>query len=326
MELLLLSADDLRQALPMPDAIEAMKGAFAAYSTGKGLAPPRLHLEVDGVDDGLVLSMAGQVTGEVLAVKVVSVYPGNEAKNKPAIHGLVLVLDEATGEPLALCEGAFLTALRTGAASGAATDLLARTDARLGALIGCGAQGQTQVQAICAARPLTEVRVYDLDLARVQGLIAAVQPTVEAKLVAVGRAEEAVDGADVICSATPSRGPVVSGSAIAAGTHINAVGSFTPEMCEWDEELIGRSRVVVDSHAAAVREAGELLRADRMRTTKHEDWVELGLIAAGDAPGRQSPDEITLFKTVGLAVQDAAAAGRAVAQARARGLGRTIEL
>ncbi len=325
MDLLLLSADDLRMALPMTEAIEAMKQAFAAFSSGRATAPPRLHLDVASAD-GVVLSMAGHVPGAGLAVKVVSVFPANAQRDLPTIHGLVLVLDEETGEPRALCDGAALTAIRTGAASGAATDLLARPDCALGALLGCGVQGRTQVQAVCCVRALREVRVFDLDAARVRQFITTVQPTVEAKLIVAQSPEAAVDGAEIICSATPARRPLVHGDAVAPGAHINAVGSFTPDMAEWDAALIGRSRVFVDSREAAGLEAGELLRAEQARATQRDAWTELGAVIAGAAPGRRSPDEITLFKTVGLAVQDAAAASRALAGARRQGLGAAVRL
>jgi alanine dehydrogenase len=325
MELLLLSAADLRAALPMADAIAAMKQAFAAYSTGQGAAPPRLHLETKP-QEGIVLSMAGQVPGEGLVVKVVSVFPKNAQKNLPLIHGLVLVLDEETGEPRALCEGSALTALRTGAASGAATDLLARPEVSVGAVLGGGIQGKTQLQAICCARPLREVRVFDVDPDRVRAFIADVRPTVEARLVAADSAEEAAEGAEVICSATPAREPIVAGDCIAPGTHINAVGSFTLEMGEWDDGLIGRARVFVDSREAASLEAGELVRAEQAGQTQREQWTELGEVVTGGRIGRQTDTEITLFKSVGLAVQDAAAAGRALRAAVEQGLGRRVEL
>ncbi len=325
MELRLLSAADLRAALPMSEAIAAMKQAFAAYSTGQGAAPPRLHLDTKP-QEGIVLSMAGQVPGEGLVVKVVSVFPENAKRKLPLIHGLVLVLDEETGEPRALCEGGALTALRTGAASGAATDLLARPEVSIGAVLGSGIQGKTQLQAICCARPLREVRIFDLDADRVRALIADAQPTVEAKLIAAGSAAEAVEGAEVICSATPAREPIVAGDRIALGTHINAVGSFTLAMGEWDAGLIGRARVFVDSREAAALEAGELVRAEKAGQTQRDQWTELGEVVTGGRPGRQAVEEITFFKSVGLAVQDAAAAGRALRVAQAQGLGQRLEL
>ncbi|MEM9382018.1 MAG: ornithine cyclodeaminase family protein, partial [Planctomycetota bacterium] len=229
MRLLVLDAASLRDALPMPDAIQAMKDGFGALAAGEVVAPQRAAI---GMEDrgATTLLMGAEVPSMGLAAKVVSVFPGNAAEGRPVVTGLALVLDPATGEPAALVEGAALTAWRTGAASGAATDLLARDDARTGALIGCGTQGATQLRAIDAARDLDEVRVFARSPQGVRGVCDAEAPPVRARVGTPATAREAVRGADVVCTATSSHAPVVEGADIEHGALVNGVGSFTLEM------------------------------------------------------------------------------------------------
>jgi ornithine cyclodeaminase/alanine dehydrogenase-like protein (mu-crystallin family) len=330
MNLLALSADDLRRALPMDATISAMKDAFAALSTGEARMPVRSAVPVEPVD-GVALLMGaylpeGTSTDVSLAAKVVSVFHRNDTLGKPVVNGVLLILDPNTGEPTALCDGGFLTAWRTGAATGAATDLLARSDAKTGAVIGCGEQARTQVLGIDAVRTLRTIRVHGRRGERVRALIDEVQPRCRAALVAAGSPAEAVRGADVVCAATNSRTPVFPGDALAGGAHVNGIGSFTLEMRELDETTVDRAKIFVDSVPAALEEAGELVHALREGRTKKEEWTELGLVVAGQAEGRQRPDEITLFKSVGQAVQDAAAGALALRRARESGLGRMVRL
>ncbi len=325
MKLLCLSESDMRAALPMRGAIEVMKTAFAALSTGVASAPPRGVVKCPE-SDGLTLLMGANVPGTGLAAKVVSIFQGNEKQNKRVVNGLVLVLNQSTGEPEALLDGTFLTAWRTGASTGAATDLLARPDARVGVMIGCGAQARTQVLGIDSARQLDCIRVCGRSGDRVAAFVDELQPHVDARLEVAESRRAAVEEADVVCTATTSYTPVFEGAWLKAGAHVNGIGSFTREMRELDHVTVARARIVVDAVEAAANEAGDLLFAERSGHTKRTEWVELGLIAAGQAAGRQSDEEITLFKSVGHAVQDVAASARAVKAARERGLGKEIEL
>jgi ornithine cyclodeaminase len=324
-QLTLLTADDFRAALPMGDAIQAMKDAFTAFSGGRAAVPLRPVIPVPPVE-GMMLVKPAYVEGSGLGAKLVSVFPRNTEMGKPTIHGLVILLDPETGEPTALCDGGFVTAWRTGAASGAATDALARPEACVGAVLGCGAQGPTQVLGIDAVRSLEEIRLYDRDPERAARLVEAWQPHVGARLVAVSSAREAVEGADVVCAATTAKTPVVEGRLLRPGTHVNGIGSFTAEMQEIDAEAVARSRVFVDSLESARAEAGDLVIAAGRGETRPEDWTEIGRVFDGSAPGRRSPEEITLFKSVGVAVQDVVAGARALERARAMGRGSTVEL
>lgn len=312
MTLPFFTAEDIRRALPMREAIEAMRAAFIAFSEGRAHIPQRLSISIPE-QEGITLVMPGYVPPDALGLKVVSVFPRNPARGLPTLSALVVMLDPETGAPAALLDGAFLTAWRTGAASGLATDLLARPDAESLALIGAGAQARTQLLAVAAVRSLRRVRVYSRTPARAQALIEEMQGQegIPQDIAVAPTPEAAVAEADIVCTATNSSIPVFDGQALRPGTHINAIGSFTLEMRELDEETFRRAaRVVVDSRAAALAEAGEVVWAIRQGILREADLVELGEIAAGRRPGRERPEEITLFKSVGLAVQDLVAAQR----------------
>ena len=325
MKLRVLGAEALRQSLTMTETIEAMKRAFAAYSSGAATVPQRLGLAVPP-GDGVLLVKPALLPDEAVGAKLVSFFPGNAGRGRPVISGLVVLFDPATGEPVGLCDGGFLTAWRTGAASGAATDLLASTDATVGAVIGCGAQGRTQALAIDTVRRLEEIRLFDLNQAGVEAFAEEMAPQLSARLVPAGSVEEAVAGADVICTATTAREPVIHGEFLADGAHLNGVGSFTPAMCEVDGVAIARALIVVDSRSAGQTEAGELIRAAADGITDPEDWVELGEIVNGDHPGREPGSRLSFFKSVGLAVQDMAAAALAFRRADELGLGDDVDL
>jgi ornithine cyclodeaminase len=264
-----------------------------------------------------------------LGFKMVSVFEGNRDKGLPTISAMVCVVDEETGAPAAIMNGAYLTALRTGAVSGAATDLLARPDAKNLVVIGAGAQGVTQAAAVAAVRPIEKITVVDLSedsLQRYKEDIARDGPEL-ADRVETSSDASVVRDADVICTATTSRRPVFKDSDVKPGTHVNGIGAFTPEMQELPPELVARATLVVDQIHAVLEEAGDFIipiangQLDKARVDR-----ELGQVAAGEAPGRASDDEITLFKSVGNAVQDVTVARRAVTQALATGAGREVSI
>ena len=329
MKLRILGADDVRAALPMADAIRAMKDAFRQFSAGQADVPLRSRLEVPQAG-GLALFMPAflKESGD-LAVKAVSVFPGNVELGLPTIHALVIAFDSRTGAPTAVMEGAALTALRTGAASGAATDVLARAESSVLACFGSGAQARTQIEAVCTERPIRQVRIFSLDPDSARRMAADLdgQTASGARLSLAASAEEAVSGADVICTATTSSTPVFADHALAEGVHINAIGAFTPEMQEIDPATVARARIFVDSRNACLAEAGDLIQPLRSGLiTESAIEAELGQVLAGEKRGRLSAAEITLFKSVGLAVQDAVAAGAILRRAETEGLGRIIEM
>jgi len=323
MGLLVLTAAELERLLPMGALVEAMKRAFAALTAGEALLPGRGVLSTE---PGVTLTMPGAIHGRALGAKLVSLFPGNPARGRPTLQGLLVLLDPSTGTPAGLLDAGVLTALRTGAASGAATDLLAPEDARVAAVIGSGPQARTQALAIDAVRDLEEIRVAARDRAKLERFAESLTPQLRASLTVLGSPAEAVCGAQIVCTATDARAPLFAARDLAAGAHVNAVGSFTPDMRELDEDTVAGARVFVDSLGAAQEEAGELMAAAGSGRTRPEDWTELGAVVLGRATGRLDPEERTLFKSVGVAVQDLEAGALALALARERGMGEEVQL
>jgi ornithine cyclodeaminase len=329
---LLLNANDVRKALPMREAIEAMKGAFAALSNGCALVPHRTSLAIPR-HAGMSLVMASYVDGELpaeeaLALKVVSLFDGNRLRGLSHIQSAVLVLEPDTGRIAALLEGATLTAIRTAAASGAATDMLARPESKTLAVLGAGIQARAHIEAVCAIRPIEFVRVFGPSPDRVKSVVqdCAVWKDIRARCIAAASVAEALNGADIVCATTTSATPVFADDYIQAGVHINAIGSYKPEAVEVPPETVVRSKVIVDSRDAAWVEAGDLIQPLRAgRIGKDHIHAELGEIVLGLRPGRANAQEITFFKSVGIAVQDAFAARAAVVSARRLGLGQEIQ-
>ncbi len=327
MKLRLLSRDDVQRALPMRECIEVIKTAFAQLSAGEAHAPLRTQLPVPA-HDGVTLFMPAYLaqSGD-LGAKIVSVFPRNLERGLPTIHAVVIVVDGETGAPVALMDGTYLTALRTGAASGAATDLLARPDAQVVAVFGAGTQGRTQLEAVCAVRPIARALVFDADPDRAARYAAEMRGSIPADVRVAASPAEAVRQADVICTATTSSTPVFDGRDVRPGTHINAIGAYTPQMQEVDAETIRRAKVVIDSRQASLAEAGDLLiPLQQGLITEAHIHAELGEIVLGRRPGRERADEITYFKSVGVAVQDVAAARRVLDRAAELGLGIEVEL
>lgn len=325
MRLELVPAERIPELLPMREAAEAMKGAFAALSAGEVVAPHRMHLPAQGSEDGSLL-MGALLPGEAFATKIVSIFHSNTHRDIPVVTGLVTILDPETGVPAGLCDGGPLTAWRTGAASGAATDLLALPDARIGAVFGSGAQARTQLLAIDAVRELNIIRVYGPEWESVEAMVEELQPRTRAELKAASDPGSAVAGADVICTATSSSTPVFDGALLKPGAHVNAIGTYTLDRRELDLETLRRARVFVDLVEAALEEAGELVHAAGEGVTDSASWTEIGDVAAGRAAGRRDPTEISVFKTVGHAVQDAVTASLLLDAARRTGTAREIEL
>lgn len=320
----LLSRYDVQRALSMREAIEIVERAFIELSTGRADIPLRTALP-QPEHEGLTLFMPGYLSDSgALAVKIVSIHNRNSQLNLPRIHALIVVLDPATGQPVAAMEGGHLTALRTGAASGVATDLLARQDAEVAAIFGAGAQARTQMLAVAAVRKIKRFWIYTRHPEMVEALIAEMQPLLlSAELLVANSPGQAVREADVICTATSSRTPVFDGEDLRPGVHINGIGSYTHEMQEIDCSTLRRaSRIVVDQRKAAVTEAGDLLIAiERGEIQATDIYAELGEVAAGLKAGRERDDEITYFKSVGNAAQDAAVALAIYQQALKENLG-----
>lgn len=322
-----LSRDDMRQALSMSRAVEAVKRGFAQLSAGQADIPLRSALDVPR-HDGVTLFMPGYLASdEQMAVKIVSVFDRNPDKGLPLIHAVVVVIDATTGQPVAVMDGAYLTALRTGAASGAATEALAREDACVAAIIGAGVQGRTQLEAVCAVRAIEKAWVYDLALEQARVYADEMEQRLSLPVTVAGTPDEAVGDADVICTATTATSPVFDDADIRPGTHINAIGAYTPEMQELPPDTVLRAKVVIDDYEASMAEAGDLLIPIKqgLMTAEHI-YAELGDIITGQKVGRTSPEELTVFKSVGVAVQDVAVSAAVLEAARRMDLGTEVDL
>ncbi|HBX71295.1 MAG TPA: ornithine cyclodeaminase [Chloroflexi bacterium] len=327
--MLILNAADVRTTLPMATVITATQQAYAALSNGQAEIPLRSRLAIPP-HNGTSLFMPAYVKtaqSEALAVKIVSLFPGNLAKGLPFIHAAVLVLEAHSGLPLALLEGGTLTAIRTGAASGAATDLLARPDAKTAAIFGAGAQARTQLEAICTVRDIETAWIFDLEPQKAQTLVAdlAGKGKICSDLRVAPDPAEAASLADIICTATTSKEPVYPSEAVRPGTHINGVGSYTLDMLENPPEIYRRACAFVDSREAVLAESGETVAAIQRGLLYPEEMAELGEVILGQRPGRTSSEQITFFKSVGVAVQDAIAAQLALQNAIELGCGQVVD-
>ena len=328
--MLILTANDVRKALPMSEVIEAMKRAYSSLSDGKAEVPLRTRLSIPSYE-AITLIMPAYVQTdetEALAVKVVSLFPKNPARGLAFIQAAVIAFEADTGRPMALLEGTSLTAIRTGAGSGAAIDLLARPDSCIVAIFGAGAQGRTQLEAACSVRGIDKAWIFDPDLDKAKAFAKemAGQGPIPQDLKPASISQEAVAEADIICTATTSVSPVFEDKDLKPGAHISSIGSYTPEMVEVPAQTIRRAKVIVDSRSACLEEAGDLIQPMRAGLFDESHiHAELGEIVLGRKPGRQSDDEITYFKSVGIAVQDAMAAQVALSNARSMNIGREVD-
>lgn len=328
--MLILNADEVRRALPMRQAIAAMKDAYASLSNGTAVVPLRTRLQIPS-HQALSLFMPAYMrseSGEALAVKVVSLYPGNPPRGLAYIQAAVLVLEANTGRAIALLEGSTLTAIRTGAGSGAAIDILARKDSKVVAVFGAGTQGRTQLEAACTVRNIETVFIFNptLEKARTFAEEMAGRNSTPKDIRVVSTPRAAIENADIICTATTSSKPVFNDNDIKPGVHISAVGAYTPQMQEVPIETVARARVVVDSYVTVMDEAGDIVHAIDAGAIQESDiHAEIGEIILGLKAGRESEDEITFFKSVGNAVQDAAAAQLALQNAHNIKLGTEVD-
>ena len=327
--MLILSRQDVEAVLTMPDTIAAVEAGFRDLALGNVVMPQRVATPIAS-HNGLHLSMPAFVAGDpgILTIKVVTVFGNNVVQyHEPTIQGVLLLHDARTGRALSLMDAEYLTAMRTGAASGVATRWLARQDAHVVTLFGAGAQGGPQLAAMCAVRPIDRALVvtrtgeHDDTFARRMAtqLNIAVEPTRDVRA--------AVEQADIICTATNSPDPLFDGNWLRPGTHINAVGAYTRTMRELDTTTMRRSRVYVDRIEAALTEAGDIvIPISEGAFTQDHLAGELGAVLTGKVPGRTDLSEITIFKSVGMAVQDAVTAPIVYARALEQGLGQQTEL
>lgn len=329
--MLVLSASDQRQAAGMNDVINAVATALKESSAGRTESPIRTSIPVPPAN-GVALFMPSMVpAADSLGMKVVSVFPDNPSIGKPSIHALVVLADTATGEPLALLEGSSLTVRRTGAVVGLAAEHLARRDAKVLTVIGTGAQARGVVEAVLAVRNIEEVRLFNRTAVKAEEFAEQLRAGLMSKAGRVSvatRAQQATDGADIVVTATNSAQPVFDARHIGPGTAVCGIGSFTPTMQELPADLMQRAgKIVVESNEAALAEAGDLIIPMQSGALGQDRiYAELGEIAAGKKPGRTNDEEITVFKSVGLAAMDVVVAKQIYDRALAASLGQHVEL
>ena len=313
--MLTLGRQEIETLLPLGECVEVMAETLIALARGEVLQPLRqAHWLPDrhgllGVMPGALLNGGGLDGRAVIGVKIVTVFPGNHGRGEETHLGSVLLFDCDLGKPLAILDAAAVTAVRTAAVSTLATRLLAREDASRLALLGSGTQARAHLAALREVRPLREVRVWSLHPENARRFAAEESVRHGLPVEAAATAREAVADADVVCTVTSSTEPVLAGSWLAPGTHVNAVGACTPTAREIDTEGVLRARLFVDRRESALAESGDLL-IPIQEGAVGEDHIagELGDLLLGLLPGRRSAEEITLFESLGLAVEDLAAA------------------
>lgn len=324
MKSLFLTDTEIKKILTMEDTLDAVENAFREKGLGEAQMPPKPYLFYDAGDLRVMPAYLPRIG--ISGVKVVNVHPENPQRyGLPSVMATILLIDPKTGSPFGLFAGTWITTMRTGASAGIATKYLAREDSKTLALVGAGAQAETQLKAIAAVRRIAKVKVVDRDERVAERFAEEMQKATGIELIPVKSVRECVDGAEIISTQTPVRSPIVKLEWIAQGTHINAIGADAPGKQELDPEILKRAKVVVDDWEQASH-SGEINvpLANRM-ITKDDLYGEIGEIVAGRKPGRTSEEEITIFDSTGLAVQDVATAWRVYELAKARGIGQWLE-
>lgn len=319
-----LNRNDVESVLGMEAALTAVENAFRELCLGNAVLPERVGFAGDG---GGGAAMPAYIGGDVnaLGIKVVTLFIGNAQKGLPVVQGTFLLLHPQTGERLAVMDAGYLTAVRTGAVSGVATKYLAREDAHVLTVFGAGIQARTQVEAICLVRPIDRVIIVDKNPAAAEAFVAEMGPKLGVALEVAADRQTAVASADIVVTATTAHQPVFAGEWLKPGVHINGIGSHHPTARELDTTTIQRSKVVVDNMNACLTEAGDIIMPiEENAITQAHIYAQLGEIITGQKPGRERQNEITLFKSVGLAIQDVAVAKEVYQLAQETGIGQTL--
>ncbi len=325
MGLLVIGRDEVRRLLPMSACIEVMARALGALGEDQGLNPLRSMLFVPDRSGLLGMMPAYLASPSALGMKTVTVFPGNHGSELDSHQGAVLLFEPERGRMLAVIEAAEITAIRTAAVSGLATRLLARRDAARLAILGSGVQARTHLEAMLAVRDVERVRVWSRSLEHAEEFARVESVRWGIPIEAAADAERAVRDVDLVCTTTAARAPVLIGEWLAPGTHVNAVGSCIPSARELDTGAVVAGRLFVDRRESALNEAGDLLiPMDEGAIDAGHIVAELGELLGGRADGRRSPEEITLFKSLGLGVEDLAAAEHVYREARRAGVGTDV--
>jgi ornithine cyclodeaminase/alanine dehydrogenase-like protein (mu-crystallin family) len=326
MDIRVLRGAEVRELLPMAECIDLMQRTMIAVSEGRVVLPLRSILTMPG-DLGMMGQMPGYLADpECFGIKLVSLIPRNKPPQYSSHLGLVLLFEAEHGQPVALVDAAEITAIRTAAASGLATRLLARSDAGDLALLGAGEQARTHLEAMLSVRSLRRIRVWARDRDKAKAFAAEQGAKHRITIETTATVREAVIGADLICTTTKAREPILQGDWLASGVHLNVVGSSIAAAAEIDTATVVKARFFVDRRESTLNEGGEYLRALKAGAITPEHILgEIGEVANGSKIGRSSPIDVTLYKSLGVAPQDLASAHHVLKKARAAGVGQVID-
>jgi len=330
MKILLLTEKDVEQLLSMDEVMEAVESAFSEKGLDRVQMPAKLYLFY-GKYSGDLRTMPSYLEQlDISAVKVVNVHPENPKKyGLPTVMAIIILVNPKNGAPLAIVGGTRITSMRTGAAGGIAAKYLSRRDSKVVGLVGAGTQARTQLTALLSLYgKLEEVRVWSRTEKTRDACVAEMKAAFgeAARMVSVESVKEAVEGADIVVTTTPSREPLVSGEWVRPGMHFNCIGADAPGKEELDPAILKRAKIVVDNWEQASHSGEINIPLAKGIITKRDVWGEIGEVVAGLKPGRTSSDEITVFTSTGLAIQDAVTAELAYKKALAKKIGRFIEI
>ncbi len=320
----ILDDAQVQRLLPMRACMPLMASALRSLSRGDAQVPLRTVVPLPRGHDVLALMPAHATTPAALGAKVITVFPDNPGRGLDAHQGAVLVFDPVDGRLLGLVDASSLTAIRTAAVSGVATERLARPDATTLALLGSGVQARTHLDAMAQVRPLERVCVWSRTPAHAETFAAWARTAFPIEVATFGTAAEAVRGADIVCTVTASREPVLKGSWLRPGTHVNAVGASQPDARELDSRAVAMARLFADRRESLEHESADYLVPLREGLLGDATVAELGEVLLGTAEGRRTPEEITLFKSLGLAIEDLIAAGHLLERAEGEGVGTEV--
>lgn len=325
--MLVLSKEDIQKCYTMKDAIEACEKSLIEYTNKNALVPLRTNIDIKEVN-GQSLYMPAYVGGDnkALGIKIVSVFPDNISKGLPSVPATMVTLDVNTGIMDSIIDGTYLTQLRTGAVSGAATKLLSREDSKILAIIGTGGQAKSQVEAVLTVRNIEEIRIFDIDTNRAENFAKEIKDEFNINTISCKSSEECIKDADIITTVTTSKTPTFDAKFVKKGAHINGVGSYTPQMHEIPAEIIKEANCVIfDTTDGVINEAGDFITPIKEGIiTKDKYTGELGQLAQNLVSGRENDLDITIFKTVGSAVLDIYVANEIVKKAKEKKIGSRV--
>lgn len=325
--MLILSERQIQALIDVDELIAALERAHIQYSTGKAVMPVRLVVPVPQIE-GRITSMPGYLNeNKALGMKVVTYFHNNDKQNLPAILATIMLFSAATGKMIAVMDGGYITAIRTACASAMATKVLANQNTPVLGILGAGVQAKAHIEALCRVRKFDKIKIYSPSGTSAASVKKKLEAEVGVAIEVAKSAEDTVYGADLIVTATTAKEPILKAEWVKPGAHINAVGSHRPDRREIDGATVARSKVVVDCREAIVAECGDILLALEEKSIKEAAvQTEIGAVLAGMKPGRNNTDEVTLYKSVGIAIQDVATAHLVYQKALERKIGTRVEI